>query len=115
MLEGESISQTPFIACLRFRGAAFAWFYDSNLAIRVANELLAVNLIADIQLYYSASFNGFDLDSLHDQSQWCYINYRSQSMFISYHKSIRVSEAKMIGRIIDQTIVKFKEYEKCYY
>lgn len=115
MLEGEFISQTPFVACLRYRGAAFAWFYDSNLAVRVANELLAVDLIADVQLYYSATFKGFDLESLHEQAQWTYVNYRGHSLFISYHKAIRVTEAKMIGRIIDQTIVKFKEYEKCYY
>lgn len=106
------ISKTPLVASLTFRGYAFAWFYDSNLAMAVANELLAAGLLQGINTYTSSTYGGFSLDTLHEHANWTYLNVYGHGLFVSYHRSIRIAETKMISSIMNNVIKKYKSYEK---
>lgn len=110
-----SYSQTPFLCCLKFRGYGFAWFYDSNLGVAIANELRAVNLCADVEFHNSAAYSGFDLDDLETQASWCRTQIGNQAFFLKRHNSIKVVEWRQIGTIVSDIIKKYVTYEKRYY
>lgn len=115
MLDDLKFIQTPFCAGLKFRAYTFAWFHDSNLAMYIANELLAVGLISECVLYHSGAFGGFDPCCLSDDLEWQQFNIRNQEFYLRYHRSIKASERKMIGRVISESINKFKQNESMYY
>lgn len=104
----QKISETPFCASLVYRGHAFAWFFDSNLAMACANNLLEAKLIQDIRIYPCSAHGGFDIYHLHELSQWQYVQVHGHGFFICYHRSILISETRMIGAILDKTIKNYK-------
>lgn len=103
------ISKTPLVACLRYRGYGFAWFYDSNLALAVANNLASAGLIQDVIVY-----KDYNVDDLHLIANWHYLEVHGHGVFICYHRTYKVSEVHEIGSIISNTIKEFKDEKSSY-
>lgn len=102
----SQISRTELSASLLYKGYAFAWFYDSELAIKVANKLAKVGLLQQVNTYLD-----FDIDFLHGVMEWQYMELHGHGVFIQYHRSIKISEVHVIGKIISETL-KENSYEK---
>lgn len=98
--------KSPFVACLRYKAYAFAWFEDSVLASIIANELKKAHLIQDI------SFYDWDIDNLQTQQQWTYLSIHGCSFYCCYHRSYKIDEVRKIGYIISKCC---KKYENCNY
>lgn len=106
MMATDSVLKTPLQACLTYKGYGFAWFYDSNLAMIVANNLASAGLVQGINVYHD-----FKLDDLHIASLWQYYKVGNSAIFLQYHRSYKVSEVHEMGKIISETIKQYN-YEK---